>query len=285
LPDPCAECQFDIPDSAERCPHCALPGRFPNVRAAERERTVLEQRYQDARTDADRRGSSRGVNDFESALAVSVAIIARPLGDVERLAGSDKQGIATYDQLVEAELRLPDGKPWDSLRKKAGAALFTGYDDKIRFAALSLDGTGVANYGECWLELKSRLISYRASLFTANTATFMEAYGFDESQVRGHRAVWDERGKLAVAKVASAISAGTAAREYQGLLLRQGATSGADDFLEVHVYGPLTIRTVTKIVYSRSAAKQLQHRAIGRSRLRALREDLGRLGVGLEERP
>lgn len=40
----CPECHFEIPSSADRCPHCARPGLYPNVRAVQTddERAALE---------------------------------------------------------------------------------------------------------------------------------------------------------------------------------------------------------------------------------------------------
>jgi predicted amidophosphoribosyltransferase len=45
--DKCSHCGYAIPLAAERCPHCTLPGIFPNVRAAQRteEKEGLDKRY------------------------------------------------------------------------------------------------------------------------------------------------------------------------------------------------------------------------------------------------
>ncbi len=70
------------------------------------------------------------------------AIIARPLGEVQRLATSDKQIYATYHQLTDAGVRVPEGDKWDVLRSTVGPAIFPDYHQHIRFAALSLGTLG-----------------------------------------------------------------------------------------------------------------------------------------------
>jgi hypothetical protein len=38
--------------------------------------------------------------------------------------------------------------------------------------------------------------------------------------------------------------------QYPGLLLHQGLTSKEDSFVEVHIWGPMTIRTVEQVIFS-----------------------------------
>ena len=80
--DPCTHCGNDIPPSAERCPHCGLPGIFPNVRAADdaAERDALAARYDEAVQRASARGAGDVLRDFEEVAARSAAVISRPLG-------------------------------------------------------------------------------------------------------------------------------------------------------------------------------------------------------------
>ena len=63
----------------------------------------------------------------------------------------------------------------------------------------------------------------------------------------GYRATWENRDKLCVAKLAAKIDAATLPDAYSGLLLQQGMTSEDDDFVEVHIWGPMTIRTVEEV--------------------------------------
>jgi len=106
------------------------------MRAASRpdEIAALDQRYADARRDVNARGCSTVADAFMQQVEGSKAVIARPLGEVERLARKDHEVYSTYYKQIEAELRLPDSLPWDPMRRIAEEALFPGYKEDIRFA-------------------------------------------------------------------------------------------------------------------------------------------------------
>lgn len=73
---PCNHCTYGIPAAADRCPHCGLPGLFPNVRAAELppNRDALVVRYQAARASAAERGALPTLENFEAELSKSRAV-------------------------------------------------------------------------------------------------------------------------------------------------------------------------------------------------------------------
>jgi hypothetical protein len=246
----CSSCTYDIPRSAERCPHCGRPGLYPNVDFASEEAEIaaLEDRYQAALRALADRGLARATEACEAALAASRAVIARSLGEVQRLASSDKQGYATYYQLTEAEARFPDGDDWDLLRRLADEMLFPGCKEHVRFAALTLDGASLPHYGNCSMVLRTSMIEHRASLFEENSAVFVSRYsgrlGEAASALRGRRATWATRVKLCVAKLANQIRGQLQPHELSALLIGPGETSADDRFIEVHVWGPITIRTV-----------------------------------------
>jgi hypothetical protein len=281
----CPHCTHDIPSAAERCPHCSLPGRFPNVRAAEEhlERSALETRYNAALDGAKARGCEGIVKDLQATVENRArAVLGRPVSEVHRLATSDNQLYATYYQLIESEVRLPSGDKWDVLRRVAEETLFPGYKERIRFAALALDSVGVLSYGQCFCSLRVGMTSHRASLLEENSVLFMGHHNIlmihAHNPPRGYRAAWDDRGKLCVAKLAGRITDTTQHHEFPGLLVRQGATSADDDFVEVHVYGPLSIRTIETVVLVR--ARHRPSKAI----VQAMVARLQKAGVAFEVR-
>jgi hypothetical protein len=251
---PCPECKNDIQQPAERCPHCGKPGYFWNVLAAEEtaERAALERRYQAAKRDAASRKAHAQLQDFENTIAGSKAVISRSESEVLRLASSTRQLYSNYYQLIEAGVRLPDGDEWDVLRELADTLLFPGYKKDMRFAALSLDGVGLSNYGSCSIVFRDDMISHRSSVFEENSALFMERRGIKISRnpnlPKGCRATWDERATLCVAKLSRKIDSTTSSDEYSGLLLKQGATSEDDEFVEVHIWGPMTALTIERVI-------------------------------------
>jgi hypothetical protein len=249
----CTYCKNSFPLSASLCPHCGRPSYYPNVDMANEvdERAALENRYQAAKRDAVSRNADVPLQDFENSVRVSQAVLARSDIEVHRLASSDKQLYATYYQLTEAGVRLPEGDQWDMLRELADTVLFPGYKKEMRFAALTLDGIGLTNYGSCWIVFREEMIAHRASVFEENSALFVERHKIEISRnpnlPKGHRATWDERAKLCVAKLSGKVDSTTRSDKYSGLLLKQGATSEDDEFIEVHIWGPMTALTMERV--------------------------------------
>jgi hypothetical protein len=255
---------------------------FPNVRAANDpiERRALVDRYNKARQKAVLRGCDNVLTDFEAAVTKSQAVIARSLQEADRLALGDHEIYATFYQWRESGIRLPVGGKWDVLRGVADIALFTGYEEQIRFAALSLDGLGLSKYGDCFLVLSDKMIAHRASVFEENSVIFMDRHGIRMAEAhnlpKGYRATWEERGKLAATKHVDEIGPSTESSCYSRLLLREGESAEKDRFIEVHIWGPMTARSFDRVI-----AKKPETRA-KRVFLTAMRERFGKLGVNLE---
>ena len=274
----CPECKNEIPQPAERCPHCGRPGIFWNVIAASdpAEQAALNNRYTTATTDATTRKVASVVRDFENAVNQSSAVIARSEGEVLRLATSTRQLYATYYQQVESGLKLPDGDEWALIREVTDTLLFPQYKKDIRFGALCLDGVGLSNYGTCSIILKEEMISHRASVFEENSVLFTKKHSIGTSNPdlpKGFRATWHDRARLCVAKLAQNIDSATEPTQYSGLLLKQGTTSADDDFVEVHIWGPLSVLSISKITIT--VPRQRQRMTI----IKALRAKLAKHGV------
>jgi hypothetical protein len=272
--NPCEYCGNEVPLSWNYCPHCARPGLFPNVKAAQvpAEKKALERRYQAALRDASSRGAQADVGKFETVVANSKAVMARPLRELDRLAASDKELFPTFYRLLGEEVRLPHGNQWDPARRIADEALFPGYKEEIRFAALSLDGAGLSSYGDCSFVLRDDMIAHRASVFEENSTVFMKRHAYEPPE--GHRAAWGERAKLCVAKLARTIGPGMPEDQFPAILLRPGATPEDDEFVEVHIWGSMSLQTVERILVRTSRRKAFR---------KALRDRLQGLGVMVEE--
>ena len=279
------ECQFcsnPLPRSASLCPHCGRPGLYPNVYDADdsAERAALERRYQAALTKSANRGADDELKAFEAAVANSKAVIARSSGELLRLAMSDHEIYATFYQLIEGSVRASASDQWDFRRQVADAALFPGYFKHIRFAALSLDGAGLSTYGACSIVLRDDMIAHRSSVIEENSVIFVERHGLAKKKGAvppGYRAPWPDRAKVCVAKLHSSVDATTTQDEYCRLLMREGATSELHEFVEGHVFGPITVRTIEQVSVSKRR-KRADNVNIGR-----LREELGKFGVKVRE--
>ncbi|HEX7333597.1 MAG TPA: hypothetical protein VF290_18990 [Pyrinomonadaceae bacterium] len=285
MPDsiPCADCKNEIPQPATSCPHCGRPGIFWNVIQAndDGERAELQSRYSAVKADALARGTDGPLQNFEDAIASSIAVIARSEVDVHRLANSSRQLYATYYQQLDAGVRLPDGDEWDVVREITDSLLFPKYKEHMRFAALSLDGIGLSNYGSCSIALRDDLIAHRASVVEENSVLFMERHGIKISRnadiPKGFKAIWSERDKLCVAKLARHIDSATTPNKYSSLLLKQGTSPEDDEFVEVHIFGSITVLTMAKITVT------ISHSGPRRTIMKALKAKLAKHGLSIAE--
>lgn len=248
----CSHCKNGFPLSLQRCPHCGLPGLFPNVTMALSEQGILQDRYDKAKSNAVTRGVIANVDDFEKALNKSCAVINRSTTELLKLIGSEFECYATYYQLALALVRIQSGEIWDSRRQSADAIFFTNYQHEIRFASLSLDSIGLSNYGDCSWIFRENMIAHRASVFKENTTLFYLKNNYKEAKAvpKGYRAIWDDRAKLCIVKLAAKIDTATTSAQYSNILLRQGATSADDEIVEVHIFGSMTIRTIKEVTFN-----------------------------------
>lgn len=274
----CDQCGGSLPRSANTCPHCARPGLFPNVQAAEDDEAELGARYEQALAAATANGSADALSRYRDAVATSLAVMNRGLSDLERLATDDSALYAPYYAVIDAGTRVPDQDDWDWLRRRADVALFPGYEDQIMFGALSLDGSGLSHFGPCVLRLRTDMISHRASVFEGNSVVWMSENDIrmDQAIPAGHRALWADRGTLAAVKARDAMTSATVEAQFPAILLSEGGTGREDTFIEVHIYGRLSglgLKSV-RISPGRSRADKL--------RVKNVAEKLRRRGIEVE---
>jgi hypothetical protein len=207
--------------------------------------------------------------ELETATRSRVAI-SRDSSEVYRLACSEDQLYTTYYHLIQAGARVPTDSKWDSDRLSGDSKIFPYYHGEVRFGALTLDNAGVLHYGDCHLIMKTTMIDFRTTVFTENTASFAA----NNSVIPpGHRATWEQRGRLAVAKLGATLPPSTTAAELPAFLKKDRTSSSDDSFLEAHLYGSMSIRTVEQVGISLAKNPAV--------RLKALREKLNKLPVPL----
>jgi hypothetical protein len=281
-PHTCEYCKNSIPRAADRCPHCAKPGYYPNVQDAEdpAEVAALQVRYLKAKADSEKRGADLALQSFEDYLESSVAILVRPAGELLRLATSDDEIYATYYQLLGAGLKSHGSDKISSLRAIVDEALFPGYKENIRFAALALDEVGLSNYGDCSVILRTQMIAHRASVFEENSLLSSRHMDVRLGQANelplGYRAPWSNRAGLCVSKLSPHIDSATPDSQYSSILLRSGATSASDDFIEVHIWGSITARAFQQVTLTHGS------KSYQRVIVKALKEKFENAGVSVK---
>ena len=274
MKEACPRCKRDIRLWAVKCDACGKELGYRNIRAARRDDEVsaLGDRYQTAEENATSAGCEKVFRDFEQAIRRSKAVVCCKLSEAKRVLLSDDQLFATFYQLVQGGLRLPNAD-MDQLRSRADDVLFPYYKEKIHFAALSLNGQGAWSWGNCSLTLRSEFIEGRASVFEENSLSFWRKHlkTPDGALPPGYRACWDDRHRLVAAKLGARLKPTTQPAEYPKLLLSPPKTNLDEDFVEVHVYGPLARQTVERIVFRKP--KRRQDRAIVKELGRKLKKE------------
>jgi hypothetical protein len=123
---------------------------------------------------------------------------------------------------------------------------------------------GSSSYGGYAIVMKDAAISKRASVFEENTLVFARRFKIVAGGPipLGYRATWEERNKLALAKLHSQFSHETD----PDILLKEGGGTDKDDFIEVHIYGPLHRRAIEVVVgpKPRDGAERAFQRSIDR---------------------
>jgi hypothetical protein len=283
---PNPECEANIPDHEDRCPGCGTPVEVPNVRAARKreEREALARRLDEEETAARQRGCEEIIERFRDAISRSQAVLSRPLGIVQVFL-EDNRLLPTFYQEVKSGARLPEENKWDRARLPVDATLFPYYFECIHFALLSINGRGAMKYGGAAMVLRDAVIRSRTTVFEKNSIIFCREHGIIVGNPipPGYRATWDDRGKLAIAKLSSKLNPDTQAEEFSNILLEQKDEEDSDepDFIEVHIYGRLhhtVIERATLKIPKRRADRGLYY-----SVRRKLIEKLGRDNVGYYE--
>jgi len=161
----CSFCNRRFSLSRTQCPHCAQPQPFPNVRLAEQEveHRKLRDRYEQAWKDSRRRGLEKIVAEFESVCGASLAVCNCSVTKLFREIATGNDIFECYHDLERLRVRSerPVGYGFQRLRPQAENELMGSEQhlDKLHYAALSLDGSGLDSDGDCTITLRSLFIA------------------------------------------------------------------------------------------------------------------------------
>lgn len=213
-------------------------------------KTELELRYQTALASSVTNGSEERLKAFEAYASTSHLAMNRGLEWVIELVG-EKGVYSTFYQRRNAGLILPDDDPWSRLRETADSHFFGPKKEEIRFASLTTEDRGLTSYGECTFIPADRFVSHRTSFSEENTADRLKTRGLPPNGQPLFRpdelAEWNNRIQLSVSKAAPHITAATQDADFPRLILKPGANTTQDEFVEGHIYGPLTIRSFRSV--------------------------------------
>ena len=145
----CEVCALEVQPHERFCVGCQTHCGFPNVRAAEQdeERQSLAGRVADAEALAAANGTSELLEKLRTAVGNSRAARARSLDEVYGLVKGDNKLIGTFHDLKGAGLLRPSATAIEAARQSAEPLVLLNYQEKIQFAALTLDDRGLLSYG------------------------------------------------------------------------------------------------------------------------------------------
>lgn len=247
----CKTCSSEVSDSEEKCSTCGWYAGPPNVRWAARQEEVdaLEERYLAALERASADGIEAEVASFDKEMRATCAVVNVDLKFLHQFITDNRVTYSNYDLSVRSQARKPAKAPADRHRRAIEAMLFGVYSDQIRYAALSLDETGLESYGAYAIKLREVSIAERASLLEDNSYDFIPKHEIDpgDDVPPGYLATWRERHRLAVAKLANRFSSGTSEAERSKILLSSKGDRHTDDYIEVHIYGGFDNKAIESV--------------------------------------
>jgi len=158
-----------------------------------------------------------------------------------------------YRRAVEANKRLYASIYNDTKRTMIDSCFYGMHGADILFAALSLDNNGLRNYGSVSLVLKEQAIRKRTTIFERNAFLLYDVLTREETwnpadfpPPTGYFGVWKDRVEMALAKCKEGL---TPDSEFLDLVLQNGESRDKDEFMELHIFGKISIFTSQTIVF------------------------------------
>jgi len=273
----CPDCGSEIPYTEEKCPTCGYHAGPPNIRAANRTEEIqaLDERYREAFETAKNDGYLPILEEFDKALKQTSAVINVDLNFLHFFTASAINLYTTYERGVAGQMRKPAPLEFDKDRRGVGGTVFGSYADEIRYAALSLDGSGPHSYGPYAMKLRDIAIRSRATTMENNSYDFVQKHALKPGKrpPPGHIASWDNRHKLAVAKLGEHLTPQTRETDFPRLLLSSVGNRATDDFIEVHIYGTFDLNAIESVRGSSAGGSRDE-----RDLLRMVKQHLSKAG-------
>lgn len=238
----CPHCGTKNPLINKDCLACGMSLGFPNVNecSQKEELKALGKRYKKKIESARDKGHQNKIAEFEEEIKKSLAVINV---DLEYLHSLIVRGAAysNYQLLTTGEARDFARPEADKERLGVEGTIFGSYGRNIRYAALSLDGSGLKSYGDFTIILSNKAVGLRATLLEENSYKFVKRHKIlaGGKIPKGYRAVWKDKHKLAVAKLIKKALL-TKKENYAIIVLKDTGNRKKDDFIEVHIYGRIS---------------------------------------------
>ncbi len=209
----------------------------PNVIEAQKEKGALDKCYQTAVQKAKGRGVENLLPQFEKMVKTeSHVVVNMKTAVLKKLI--EKSG-EFYKNHYEMGKHDPD-------RENMDLRLYGEAGKKIRYAALSLDGTGLTDYGNCHCQIRltsEEEMNTRVNVFRINSYFLKRAPLIP----LGYRACWKDRHLLAVVKLWDRLEIHHQENEFPRILLDDQGDRKDDEFIEVHIYDAFDSHAIVSV--------------------------------------
>lgn len=246
-------CPGVVPGNMGHCPTCLTQAGAPNLRAAAHplERAALDSRYVLATKEAHSKGLDAELAALEQALEASHATVSIDHAYLNTMVNNQSTLYAPYQAQVRAGTRKPAIFENDSKRTGVEGFIFGTFGSEITYAALSADGIGLQSYGPVCLILRLPSFIHRCSLMEVNSYDFFFNYTLEITRGKtplGYNAIWEDRVKLGVAKLAVDLRPSMTVEEFNALILSSNGDRALDRFIEIHIFGSFDHRAIAEVV-------------------------------------
>ncbi len=265
----CEVCQTPQPQvNYANCIQCGSDLGAPNVNevSTEDEINALEKRYINATNFIIANGNEDGLEHFKTYFSHNVnAVINLSFKAIKAWLLTTDRKYKSYSRLLEEgdkQIKTPFNDKW---RTMVDGYLYGDNGRDIVFAALSLDGAGLLTYGDCTVIINEPAIALRATVIEENSFNFAGRHKFDINKLKGYRSVWNDKLKLAVAKLEKRIENSSTKEDFVRFILFTDGDRHSEEFIEVHIYKalfPVAIKSI-HIPATKSAKDIVRIKAIG----------------------
>jgi hypothetical protein len=242
----CSDCDHPQPDvNYANCENCGQDLGAPNVNmvSTDDEENALQKRYDDAKKFVVDNGNEDILNNFEIYFNTNVKAIINMTLETLVAWVINSEPYKSYYRAVDEGLRPIANLLNDQRRTVIDSYLYGIYGRDITYAALTLNDSGLESYGECRVTLKEDSIKARSSILEENAFHFVKNHNINFEKLNipaGYRSTWQNKLKLALAKIYLMLKSGSSEKDFPGLILINKGVRNADEFIEVHIYKELT---------------------------------------------
>lgn len=233
------------------CEYCGTDLGAPNVNivSTDNETSALKKRYDDAKLESHKLGTSKYLDSFEIYFNQNVhAIINLNLSELKEwiIAGDSYKNY--YRGVVEGNRKIA-ALANDQKRTIVDSIMHGFYGQYIIHAALTLNQNGLISYGNYGVIIDENAIKLRSSLLEENSYNFVINHHLGPENPNipiGYRSNWLDKTKLAVSKLYKKIN-NSDENEFCLFVLKSNGKRQDDEFIEVHVYKEITTLAIRNI--------------------------------------